>query len=205
MAALAYLIVLLAVLALAGWGALTLLAQRSLTRIGLGLLLLLACILLPFFLYYGWFYGTLAAVSGAVVAAVQLFRKVGWVARVGFVVAIAFVLIEPAASVFLDDRQAAERIDRCEGEVAVRTIEAARRGEGHYPPDLHTVAVDSERYGSPSCPLYIQINWLYRAGETDYTVGYWRDWLVGKHVCLHSSGQNGWSCGLNRWGPFSPG
>jgi hypothetical protein len=204
MAALAYVIVLLAMLGLAGWGALTLLVQRSLARTGFGLLLLLACIVLPFFLSYGWFYGSLAAAIGAVVAAVQLFGRVGWVARVGFVVAIAFVLIEPAASVFYDDRQTAERFGRCEGDVAIRTIRADLARDGHYPPDIHTVAVDSAPYESPSCPIYQNVNWLYHAGQTDYTLGYWVDWRVGKHVCLHSSGQKGWSCGLNRWGPFSP-
>ncbi len=118
---------------------------------------------------------------------------------------IAFVLVEPGASVFLSDVQTAEGIGRCQGDVAVRTMEADRAQDGHYPPDIHTVAVDSERYGSPSCPLYNQINWLYRAGPNDYTLGYWVDWRVGKDVCLHSSGEKGWSCGLNRWGPFSPG
>ena len=199
----AYLIVLLALLGFAGWGALRLLAQHSLTRIGLGLLLLLACVVVPFFLYYGWFYGTLAAVLGMAVAAVQLFGKVRRLARVGFVVAIAFVLIEPGASVFLDDRQTAERLARCQGDVAIRTIKADLARDGHYPPDIHTMAVDSGPYENPSCPIYQNVNWLYRAGPTDYTLGYWVDWRVGKHVCLHASSQRGWSCGLNRWGPFS--
>jgi len=205
MAALVYALVLLALTGLAGWGALRLLAQGSLARIGLGLLLLFACVILPWFLGYGWFLGSLAAVLGAVVAFVQLFGKVAWLARVGLVAAIAFLPIEPAAFLFLDNMQTAERIDRCEGEVAVRTIDADRAQEGHYPPDIHTVAVDSGRDESPSCPLYNGVNWLYRPGRTGYTVGYWNDWLVGKHVCLHTSGQQGWSCGLNQWGPFRPG
>ena len=191
-------------LGFAGWGALRLLAQRAPTKIGLGLLLLLACIILPFFLYYGWFYGTLAAAIGVAVAAVQLFGKVGWLGRVGFVAPVAFVLVEPAASVVFSDVQAAESLARCQGEVAIKTIKGDRARDGHYPPDIHTVAVDSDRYESPSCPLYNNVNWLYRAGQSDYTLGYWVDWRVGKHVCLHAASREGWSCGVNRWGPFSP-
>ena len=201
----AYALVILGLTGLAGWGALRLLARRSLVSTGLGLLLLVACVILPFFLGYGWPYGTIAAVLGAVVAFVQLFGKVGWLARVGLVVAIAFVTIEPPAWLFLDNVQTAERIGRCWGEVAIRTIEADRARDGHYPPDIHTVAVDSGPYESPSCPIYQGINWLYQAGRTDYTLGYWKDWLLAKHVCLHSADQPGWTCGLNRWGPFRPG
>ena len=206
MAALVYALVLLALTGLAGWGTLRLLAQRSLVRSGLGLLFLFACVILPFFLGYGWAYGTLAAVLGAVVAGVQLFGKVGWLARVGLVVVIAFIAIEPAAWFWVDNLQTAERIGRCEGEVAIRTIEADHARDGHYPPDIHTVAVDSDRYESPSCPIYQNVDWLYRSGSQGYTVGYWNDWLLlGKHICLHTSGHQGWNCGLNQWGPFRPG
>jgi hypothetical protein len=205
MAVLVYALILLAVTVLAGWGALRLLARGSLAAIGLGLLLLFACVILPFFLGYGWAYGTLAAVLGAVLAFVQRVGKVGWLARAGLVVAIAFISIGPAAWLFADNLQTAERIGRCWGEVAIRTIEADRAGEGRYPPDLHTVAVDSGPYESPSCPIYQGVNWLYHAGRTDYTFGYWNDWLLGKQVCLHTAGQQGWSCGLNQWGPFRPG
>ena len=186
MAALVYALVLLALTGLAGWGTLRLLAQRSLVRSGLGLLFLFACVILPFFLGYGWAYGTLAAVLGAVVAGVQLFGKVGWLARVGLVVVIAFIAIEPAAWLWVDNLQTAR--------------------DGHYPPDIHTVAVDSDRYESPSCPIYQNVDWLYRSGSQGYTVGYWNDWLLlGKHICLHTSGHQGWNCGLNQWGPFRPG
>jgi len=205
MAVLVYALVLLAVTGLVGWGAVRLLARGSLAMIGLGLLLLLACVILPFFLGYGWSLGTLAAVLGAVVAFVQRFGKVGWMTRAGLVVAIAFISIGPAAWLFADNLQTAERIGRCWGEVASRTIEADRAAEGHYPPDLHTVAVDSGPYESPSCPIYQGVNWLYQAGRTEYTLGYWNDWLLGKQVCLHTSGQQGWSCRLNQWGPFRPG
>jgi hypothetical protein len=205
MSGVVYAIVILALTGLAGWATLRLLAPGSLAKLGLGFLLLFACVILPWFLGYGWYLGTLAAVLGALVAFVQLFGKAGWLARLGFVAAIAFLPIEPTAFLFVSNLQAAERVDRCEAEVAVRTIEADRAQEGHYPPDLHTVAVDSDRYESPSCPLYNGVNWLYRIGGKDYTVGYWNDWLVGKHVCLHRSGEPGWSCGLNQWGPFRPG
>src|SRR2546421_8479038 len=95
MAALVYALVLLALTGLAGWGTLRLLAQRSLVRSGLGLLFLFACVILPFFLGYGWAYGTLAAVLGAVVAGVQLFGEVRLLAPVGLLVVIAFIAIEP--------------------------------------------------------------------------------------------------------------
>src|SRR2546429_28369 len=98
------------------------------------------------------------------------------------------------------------RVGRCEGEVAIRTIEADHARDGHYPPDIHTMAVDSDRYESPSCPIYQNVDWLYRSGSQGYTVGYWNDWLLlGKHICLHTSGHQGWNCGLNQWGPFRPG
>jgi hypothetical protein len=204
MAVLVYALILLGVTGLAGWGALRLVARGSLAS-GLGLLLLFACVILPFFLGYGWFLGTLAAVLGAVVAFVQLFGKVGSMARAGLVVAIAFISIGPAAWLFADNLQTAERIGRCQGDVAIRTIDADRARYGHYPPDIHTMAVDSSSYESSACPIYQNVNWLYQAGRTDYTVGYWNDWLLGKQVCLHTSGQPGWSCGLNQWGPFRPG
>jgi hypothetical protein len=82
----------------------------------------------------------------------------------------------------------------------------SRAGGQGYPTDtLEILAQDQVRYGSGSCPLGSAGNWLYRVGAPGtYTFGYWVDWRLAKHVCLHTSGPEGWSCGFGQWGPFPP-
>jgi hypothetical protein len=105
----------------------------------------------------------------------------------------------------LGNISAYERIDRCQGNVAIATIDGDRAQNGYYPRTVHDFAVDSDSYDDQNCPLLQGVNWLYRASPRGYTVGYWVSWLVASDVCLHSSGQQGWTCGLNQWGPFKPG
>ncbi|MDQ6882605.1 MAG: MFS transporter [Candidatus Dormibacteraeota bacterium] len=198
-----YVLILVALCGLSGWVAIRFLAQGTVKTISIGVLSLLASLILPlFFGRYGWPIGTLSAVMGAIVATVQFFMQRRWKAGLSLVGAVALIATGSPFLVFVSYLQEAEQVDRCQADVAVKAIELTPWAGGRFPADIHDVAMAVDRFQSPSCTAFVPNHYLYRAGSTDYTFGYWNDWIIGKHVCLHSAGQHGWSCGLNRWGPF---
>jgi hypothetical protein len=188
-----------------GWFTIRCLAARSKARMAAGVALILASIYAPFLLAYSWVIGVFPIVVGSLLAAIQQFKQARWVKRIGLSVAIVLLAVGAQPLILVSDASASEGVSRCQGDVAVRTIDGFRAHNGAYPPTVHDFAVLSEDYEDPNCPIYQNVNWLYRQSATGYTVGYWTDWYVVKNVCLHRSGHNGWSCGLNQWGPFAAG
>ena len=201
---LAYFVIILGACGLLGWLAIRCLLQSSPHVVAAGVLLLVIAVVAPLFLAYGWVYGVAAAVIGGMASAVRGIKQAGWIKRLVVVAAVLFMGIEPVGSLWLANGQADERISRCQGDVVIRTLQRGVAPSGPYPVTLHDIAIASEDNGDQNCPLYQGAKVLYLATPTGYTVGYWADWWFVKDVCLQSSGQHGWTCGLNRWGPFQP-
>lgn len=202
-----YFLVVLAGCGVIGWLAVLALNQRSLGAVAGGFLFLFAAVTAPILLAYGWLYGVFAATAGGVVCAIQRFNRASQLGRLGLIASTALIGIAPLAWLEVGNISASERIARCQGNVAIATIEGDRAQNGFYPPTVHDFAVDSDSidYEDQNCPIYQDVNWLYRQSPRGYTVGYWISWLAADDVCLHSSGQQGWRCGLNQWDGFHPG
>ncbi|HXJ48553.1 MAG TPA: hypothetical protein VNF91_05225 [Candidatus Acidoferrum sp.] len=177
-----------------------------LTRLG-GLLLLATAALVPLLFAYAWPLGIAGAVLGGAAAALRSGRGLGTLHRVLLIVAVLSLVGLPAGILEASRIQIDETFDRCAGDRAVAAIEHSRAAGRGYPANVGEIALeDGGSIYSGSCYIGSGTNWLYRVTKPGtYTVGYWVDWSVIKHVCLHSAGSQGWSCGFERWGPFRPG
>lgn len=192
-----------AVLAFAGT---TLLLTRSALGIVGGLALILVAGFVPLLLAYTIVLGVAAAVVGAVAAVVRTWRRMapaGWVLAAG---AVLVLIAEPLLVFNVSLVQADESYSRCAGDAAIAAIQkSVAQGRG-YPADMGGVAQFDGEYGVGACYVSPGVNWLYRVSiPGTYTLGYWVDWRVTRHVCLFSSRTRAWSCGFEAWGPFKPG
>lgn len=200
-----YFLIVLAACGVAGWLAGRRLSQLSRAGTASGALFLLVAVTAPLLLTYGWLDGVVIATLGALVAAIQRFGHAPVLGRLVLIVTVGFIGIGPLTWLEVGNVTASERIARCQGNVAIQTIEGDRAQTGSYPPTVHDFAVDSNAYEDQNCPILQNVNWLYRESPRGYAVGYWVSWLFANDVCLHSSGLRGWTCGLNQWGPFRVG
>jgi hypothetical protein len=202
----AVLVVLLAVgpAALAA-GGVVLIARRSIVAIGGGLVLLAVAALVPLLFAYAIAIGIAGAVVGGTAAAIWQGRRIGWVHRTFVAASVVALVAVPMLVIEANRIQGAESYDRCAGDKAIAAIEQSRAAGKGYPSDMHEVALQDGEYGD-SCYVSNGVNWLYRVGVPGtYTLGYWVDWRLARHVCRHVAGTRGWSCGFESWGPFRPG
>ena len=151
--------------------------------------------------------GIAGAAIGACYATVRYRRTAGWSPRLLFAAAAVVVLVaEPVLLINVAEVQANETYDRCAAEMAVAVVERSRAQGRGYPPDMHEISLADGEYGVGPCYVSNGVNWLYRvAAPGTYTLGYWVDWRVTRHVCLHTARTQGWTCGFETWGPFQPG
>src|SRR5579864_67428 len=190
-----------------GWFTVRCLAGRSGARLAVGGLLMLTSLYAPFLLAYSWVFGVVPIVIGGTIAAVQHFKGASGLRRAGLVLAIVVLSLGGQLLIAGSDASSSEQISRCQGQVAIRAIADYRAQFGVYPPTVHDFAIESESASieNQNCPLYNNVNWLYRPSAGRYVVGYWTQWLLVRNVCMHESTNPGWTCGLERWGPFKPG
>ena len=183
-----------------------LMAARSPLAIGAGVLVLIFAGLIPIEFAYAWSIGTAGAVIGGTAAALRYGRRVRWPRRVLWAAAVVLLIAEPVVVLTASSIQADETYSRCAADKAVGVVEKSR-ADGHgYPPTMHDVAMADGEYGDTPCYVSNGVNWLYRVSVPgDYTLGYWVDWHVTRHVCLHAARTQGWTCGFELWGPFRPG
>lgn len=200
------LLVTLAIPATIAFAGVTLVLRRTpRTVLGGGALILVAGFI-PLLLAYSFAPGIAATVVGAAVAAARNWS--GMAAR-GWVLAAAAVVVliaEPVLVLNVTQVQEDERYSRCAGDMAIAAVaKSVAQGEG-YPADMGEVANFDGEYGVGDCYVSNDVNWLYRVSiPGTYTLGYWVDWRVTRHVCLHKAGTQGWTCGFEMWGPFKPG
>jgi len=186
-------------------GGVILITRRSILAIGAGLVLLIAAALLPLLFAYAFLIGIAGAVVGGTAAAIWRGGRIGWVHRTLLAVSIVALVAVPLLAIEANRIQGAESYDRCAGDKAIAVIERSRASGAGYPSDMHEVALQDGEYGDP-CYVSNGVHWLYKLGVPGtYTLGYWVDWRVARHVCLHVAGTRGWSCGFENWGPFRPG
>ncbi|HET9782113.1 MAG TPA: hypothetical protein VFR33_10070 [Candidatus Dormibacteraeota bacterium] len=201
-----FLLVLLAIPGLLAFAGTTLVLRRTLLNVLGGAALLLVAGFVPLLLAYTYALGIAAAVVGAIAAALRGRRRIapsGWALSGA---AIALLVAEPVLIINVSQVQADETYSRCAGDKAVAAIAKFRQqGEG-YPADMHDIAMADGEYGVGACYVSPGVNWLYRVDIPGaYTLGYWVNWRVTRHVCLYSSRTPGWRCGFEAWGPFKPG
>lgn len=178
----------------------TLLTRRTPVGVLAGTALLLVAGLVPLWLAYAYAYGIAGAVAGAVAAALRGRRA--WTLAA---TAILVVLAEPLLIINVAQVRADEAYSRCAADRAVAAVESSRQQGRGYPANMNEIADGDGEYGDP-CYVNSSVNWLYRVSVPgSYTLGYWVDWRVARHVCLHASGTQGWACGFESWGPFKPG
>ena len=186
--------------------AVTLLITRTWAGVVAGAALLLVAGLVPLLLAYGYVFGIAAAAVGAA-AAVARSRHA--MTTPGWALATAAVLVlvaEPLVVSYVSQVRADESYSRCAADRALAVVESARTGGGGYPADMHEIALADGGYGVGRCYVSNGVNWLYRvSAHGSYTLGYWVDWRVTRHVCLHAARTQGWTCGFETWGPFKPG
>lgn len=185
-------------------GTTLLLRRKPLFVLG-GAAFVLVAGLWPLLLGYGFVLRIVSEVVGAAAAAAIWWRRLatpGWVLAA---VALVVLVGEPVLALNVWQVQNAESYDRCAGNMAVASIQkSVAQGRG-YPADMYDVAAGDGEYGVGPCYVGNGTNWLYRVAAPNYTIGYWDDWHVTRHVCLYTSRSNGWTCGFEMWGPFKPG
>ncbi|HET7338467.1 MAG TPA: hypothetical protein VFK22_02870 [Candidatus Dormibacteraeota bacterium] len=200
------LLVILAIPAVLAFAGTTLLLRRSALGMLGGAALILVTGFFPLLLAYSFLLGIAAVVVGAVAAIVREWRGMppaGWALAAA---AFAVVVAEPLLVFNISLVQADETYSRCAADMAVTAIQrSVAQGRG-YPADMREVAQFDGEYGVGACYVSPGVNWLYRVSiPGTYTLGYWVDWRVTRHVCLFNSRTRAWSCGFETWGPFKPG
>jgi hypothetical protein len=189
--------------ALLAYAALSMLARRSALSVIGGVVLLGVAALFPLYFGYAGALGIAGAVLGSIAGAIRARRGTGWLHRVLLALAILSLLVVPLAVFEASTIQSEEDFNRCAANKAVAIIDQHRAGG--YPADMHEISMFDDSFGS-GCYVGNGTNWLYRVSKPDtYTVGYWVDWPFVRHVCLHTAGTQGWSCGFEQWQQFSPG
>ena len=184
----------------------TLLARKTLAAVAAGLALLVPAALLPLAFGYAIALGVGGAVLGGTAAALWQGRRLGLLYRTYLAIAVLSMVVVPAGLLNASQIQADESFDRCDADKAVAVVEQSQATGHGYPADLHAIATQDGSYGDEPCYVSNGVNWLYKVGVPGtYTLGYWVDWRVTRHVCLHTARTPGWSCGFESWGPFRPG
>ena len=198
------LLVILAIPAAIAFAGTTLLLRRTRFAMLGGVALLLVAGLVPLLLAYAYWLGVIAAGVGPLAAAAWHWRRLatpGWALAAA---ALVVVVGEQLLIFTVLTVQADERFSRCAGDMAIAAVaKSVAQGRG-YPENMPEVAAFDGEYGE--CYVTNNVNWLYRVSAPGtYTLGYWVDWHVTRHVCLHKAQTQGWTCGFEMWGPFKPG
>lgn len=201
-------LLLVALVGVAGAVALLALASSRPLLAYLGFFLVIAAGALPLGLAYGFGAGLLGLVLGGGAVAVWRGRSSSWPKRGLLAVAAVWLVVEPLLLLNAFQIRAEETFSRCASEKAVVLVEASRRrGEG-YPASVADIAAQDDSFGRGGCSVGNGVNWLYRVNiGGSYFIGYWVDWHVTRRVCIErvGDGATGWSCGFEDWGPFRPG
>lgn len=201
-------LLLIVLAALPAFVALALLGRRNAFSTGIGVALVVAAGLIPLALAYGFAFGLglIGVVLGGAGAAIWRGRAASRRMRLGLAGAVLWLALEPVLVLNVWQVQADESYDRCAADRAIAIADASAASGQGYPASIHDISVQDSGYGRGTCYVSGGVNWLYRVeSRQEYTLGYWVDWRVVRHVCLHRNRTGGWSCGLETWEPFRPG